>query len=281
MRTESAKTRRSNAIGTSSMPRATAGPCRVEIAHVLRGKHRPQFTPHVDTGDFVIVLNAAKVKLTGAKLDKKFYYHHSGFPGGFKAESYRPPHERKPELPIEKAVKGMLPKNVLGRQMLSKLKVYAGADHPHAAQKPQTPRILSATSNEHTQTISTRTTPPASARPPSPASASPPAAARSPSTSRPADDYFERETSAWSCASRSSSSRSTTSTTSGRRWSAAATARRPRPCATASLARSARSTPSAARRSSKAGFLTRDARKKERKKYGQPGARKRFQYTKR
>jgi large subunit ribosomal protein L13 len=107
-----------------------------EIARVLRGKHKPTFTPHVDTGDFVIVVNADKIRLTGQKLDKKFYNRHSGIPGGFKAESYRHLLERKPELPIEKAVKGMLPKNVLGREMLTKLKVYATADHPHAAQKP-------------------------------------------------------------------------------------------------------------------------------------------------
>ena len=108
-----------------------------EIARVLRGKHKPTFTPHIDTGDFVIVVNAGKVRLTGQKLDKKFYYHHSGIPGGFKAESYRHVIDRKPELPIEKAVKGMLPKNVLGRQMLTKLKVYATPDHPHAAQQPK------------------------------------------------------------------------------------------------------------------------------------------------
>jgi large subunit ribosomal protein L13 len=108
-----------------------------EIAKILRGKHKPIFTPHVDTGDFVIVVNAAKVMLTGAKLDKKFYYRHSGSPGGFRRESYRHLMARKPELPIEKAVKNMLPKNVLGRQMITKLKVYASADHPHAAQQPQ------------------------------------------------------------------------------------------------------------------------------------------------
>jgi large subunit ribosomal protein L13 len=107
------------------------------IAHVLRGKHKASFTPHVDTGDFVIVVNADKVLLTGNKLDGKFYYHHSGIPGGFKAESYRHLLDRKPEFPIEKAVKGMLPKNVLGRSMLTKLKIYATPDHPHAAQKPQ------------------------------------------------------------------------------------------------------------------------------------------------
>ena len=108
-----------------------------EIARVLRGKHKPTYTTHCDAGDFVIVVNAGKIKLTGQKLDKKFFYHHSGIPGGFKAEAYRSLLERKPEWPIEKAVKGMLPKNVLGRQMFTKLKVYATPDHPHAAQQPK------------------------------------------------------------------------------------------------------------------------------------------------
>jgi len=107
------------------------------VAHVLRGKHKPSFTTHEDTGDFVIVVNADKVKLTGNKLDGKFYYRHSGIPGGFRAEDYRHLLARDPAFPIEKAVKGMLPKNVLGRSMLTKLKVYATPDHPHAAQKPQ------------------------------------------------------------------------------------------------------------------------------------------------
>ena len=108
-----------------------------EIAHILRGKHKPIFTPHVDTGDFVVVVNAAKVKLTGQKLDQKFYYHHSKYPGGLRSESYRHLLVRKPEMPIEKAVKNMLPKNVLGREMLTKLKVYPTPDHPHAAQQPK------------------------------------------------------------------------------------------------------------------------------------------------
>ena len=108
-----------------------------EVAARLRGKHKPTYTPHCDTGDFVIVVNAQKVKLTGAKLDKKMWNRHSGIPGGFKAESYRHVLERKPTFPVEKAVKGMLPKNVLGREMFGKLKVYATPDHPHAAQKPQ------------------------------------------------------------------------------------------------------------------------------------------------
>jgi large subunit ribosomal protein L13 len=108
-----------------------------EVARVLRGKHKPQYTPHEDSGDFVIVVNAGKVLLTGGKLDKKYYYSHSGIPGGFKAESYRHLLARKPTFPFEKAVKGMLPKGVLGRQMFTKLKAYATPDHPHAAQKPQ------------------------------------------------------------------------------------------------------------------------------------------------
>lgn len=107
------------------------------IATLLAGKHKPQYTTHVDVGDFVIVVNAGKIKLTGNKLDQKQYYRHSGIPGGFKQEAYRSLLKRKPEFPIEKAVKGMLPKSVLGRSMLTKLKVYASADHPHEAQKPE------------------------------------------------------------------------------------------------------------------------------------------------
>lgn len=106
------------------------------VASVLRGKHKPSYTPHADTGDFVVVINADKIKLTGDKLDKKHWYRHSGAPGGFKAEPYRQLMARKPAFVIEKAVRGMLPKNSLGRKMSSKLKVYAGAKHPHSAQKP-------------------------------------------------------------------------------------------------------------------------------------------------
>jgi large subunit ribosomal protein L13 len=107
------------------------------IATILRGKHRPLFTPHVDTGDFVVVINAEKVKLTGNKLDQKQWYRHSGIPGGFKATPYRRLLEQRPSLVIEKAVRGMLPKNSLGRGMARKLKVYAGSNHPHAAQQPK------------------------------------------------------------------------------------------------------------------------------------------------
>ena len=108
-----------------------------KVASILMGKTKPTFTSHCDTGDFVVIVNADKIKLTGNKLDQKHFYHHSGIPGGFRRESYRHLLERKPELPIEKAVKGMLPKSVLGRQMITKLKVYSSADHPHAAQKPE------------------------------------------------------------------------------------------------------------------------------------------------
>jgi len=107
-----------------------------QVAHVLRGKHKPEYTPHEDTGDFVVVVNADKILLTGNKLDKKFYYRHSGIPGGFRAESYRDLLSRDGTFPVEKAVRGMLPKGVLGRQMITKLKLYSTLDHPHGAQKP-------------------------------------------------------------------------------------------------------------------------------------------------
>lgn len=108
-----------------------------KIATVLRGKHKPTYTPHVDTGDFVIVVNASKVKLTGTKTDDKMYYRHSGYPGAIRGESYADVVKRHPDAPITLAVKGMLPKNVLGRQMLEKLKVYGTGEHPHRAQKPE------------------------------------------------------------------------------------------------------------------------------------------------
>lgn len=108
-----------------------------QTAILLRGKHKATFAPHVDTGDFVIIVNAEKVVLTGSKAEQKKAYRHSGFPGGLKSQTYTELLEKHPEKAIEKAVRGMLPKNSLGRQQLSKLKVYAGAEHPHAAQKPQ------------------------------------------------------------------------------------------------------------------------------------------------
>ena len=108
-----------------------------QIAHILRGKNKPTFTPHVDTGDFVIVVNAEKVVLTGNKLEGKIYYRHSGYPGGIKGMKARELIEKHPERVIQKAVKGMLPKNRLGSAMIGKLKVYAGPDHPHEAQRPE------------------------------------------------------------------------------------------------------------------------------------------------
>ncbi len=107
------------------------------VAVLLRGKHKPIFAPHVDTGDFVIVINAEKIALSGAKLEQKKAYRHSGYPGGLRAVAYGDLMAKHPERAVEKAVKGMLPKNTLGRKTLTKLKVYAGPDHPHQAQQPQ------------------------------------------------------------------------------------------------------------------------------------------------
>lgn len=115
----------------------TLGRLSTEIARILRGKHKPIYTPHVDTGDYVIVINADKVRVTGKRLDQKMYYRHSGYMGGLKTVPLRRMLETHPERVIEHAVKGMLPKNRLGRQMYKKLKVYASPDHPHQAQQPQ------------------------------------------------------------------------------------------------------------------------------------------------
>ena len=115
----------------------TLGRLSSQIASVLRGKNKPVFTPHVDTGDYVIVVNADKIKVTGKKMDQKVYYNHSDFVGGMKETNLKEMMAAKPEKVVEIAVKGMLPKGPLGRQMLTKLHVYAGAEHPHAAQKPE------------------------------------------------------------------------------------------------------------------------------------------------
>lgn len=115
----------------------TLGRIATQIASILRGKHKPIYTPHVDCGDFVVVINAEKVWTTGHKLDQKKYYRHSGYPGGLSEITLRDQLERFPERVIESAVKGMLPKNRLGRAMYKKMKVYAGPNHPHAAQNPE------------------------------------------------------------------------------------------------------------------------------------------------
>ncbi|RMD79024.1 MAG: 50S ribosomal protein L13 [Gammaproteobacteria bacterium] len=115
----------------------TLGRLASEIARRLRGKHKPEYTPHVDTGDFVIVVNAEKVQVTGRKAERKLYHHHTGHIGGLKTFTFEELRRRKPERIIERAVKGMLPKNPLGRAMYRKLKVYAGPNHPHAAQQPK------------------------------------------------------------------------------------------------------------------------------------------------
>ena len=115
----------------------TLGRLAAEVAKVLRGKHKPTFTPHMDTGDHVIIINADKIKVTGTKAATKTYYRHSGVPGGLKQETFTEAMTKHPERVIEHAVKGMLPKNTLGRAMGKKLKVYVGAEHPHAAQQPR------------------------------------------------------------------------------------------------------------------------------------------------
>ncbi len=115
----------------------TLGRLASEIAQVLRGKHKPIYTPHLDCGDYVIVVNAEKVRVTGRKLDQKMYYHHTGYPGGIKSISLRNQLQKHPERVLQAAVRGMLPKNRLGRKMLKKLKVYAGDSHPHQAQQPK------------------------------------------------------------------------------------------------------------------------------------------------
>ena len=113
------------------------GRLATQIAHRLRGKHKPEFAPHMDNGDFIIVVNCDKIKVTGTKMDKKLYYRHSGWVGGLKSTTLADMLAEKPERVLVAAVKGMLPKNRLARQMLKKLKVYAGPEHPHTAQQPQ------------------------------------------------------------------------------------------------------------------------------------------------
>ena len=115
----------------------TLGRLASEIARRLRGKHKPEYTPHMDTGDYIVVINAKEVKVTGNKRTDKIYQHHTGFPGGLKSISLDKLMEKKPEVVIEKAVKGMLPRGPLGREMYRKLKVYPGAEHKHAAQQPK------------------------------------------------------------------------------------------------------------------------------------------------
>ncbi len=118
----------------------TLGRLATRIADMLRGKGKPQFTPHVDTGDFIVVVNAEKINVTGNKLDQKRYYRHSGYPGGLRSRTLREQLERRPEEVLRVAVKGMLPKNRLARQQITKLKIYAGPEHPHG---PQAPKPLS------------------------------------------------------------------------------------------------------------------------------------------
>lgn len=119
----------------------TLGRLATEVARRLRGKHKPTYTPHVDTGDYIVIVNAEKIHVTGNKLDQKVYHHHTGYIGNLKSETLKERLERHPERAIEAAVKGMLPKNPLGRAMFKKMKVFVGSEHTHAAQQPQTLEI--------------------------------------------------------------------------------------------------------------------------------------------
>lgn len=115
----------------------TLGRLASKVAPILRGKHKPYFTPHLDTGDYVIIVNAEKIHVTGKRMDQKIYYRHSGYPGGLKQMTLRELMKRRPTRALKLAIKGMLPKGPLGRQMMTKLRIYAGAEHPHQAQQPQ------------------------------------------------------------------------------------------------------------------------------------------------
>ena len=119
----------------------TLGRLASSIAPILRGKHKPTYTPHLDCGDFVVVVNAEKVRVTGKKMDQKFYHRHSGYPGGLTSISLRDQLDKHPERVLHSAIRGMLPKNKLGRRMIKKLKIYAGEEHPHQAQQPK-PLVL-------------------------------------------------------------------------------------------------------------------------------------------
>jgi large subunit ribosomal protein L13 len=124
------------------------GRLAAEIARRLRGKHKPEYTPHVDTGDYIVVVNAAKLRVTGNKAEQKIYYRFSGYPGGIKETNFAKAHARFPDRVLEVAVKGMLPKGPLGYAMLKKLKVYGGADHPHVAQQPKALNITNSSSEK-------------------------------------------------------------------------------------------------------------------------------------
>ncbi len=126
----------------------TLGRLATEVASVLRGKNKPNFTPHLDTGDFVVVVNAEKIRVSGKKSQQKLYRRHSGRPGGMKIETFQSLQDRLPERIVEKAIKGMLPHNSLGRQLFRKLKVYKGSNHPHAAQQPKVLKLDSALSDK-------------------------------------------------------------------------------------------------------------------------------------
>ena len=255
----------------------TLGRLATRIADTLRGKGKPEYTPHVDTGDFVVVVNAEKIHVTGNKLDQKMYYRHSGYPGGLRSRTLREQLERRPTEVLRKAVKGMLPRNKLGRAQIGKLKIYAGPEHPHEAQSPE-PLLMSRRSNERARHV------------PRHRQAQDLGRARDPAPRR-RDDLVQRPDArrllpaahAPLAGARAAARRrrSRARTTCASACTAAARAARPAPSATASPARSSRPIPSCARVLKREGFLARDARIVERKKAGLHKARKAPQFSKR
>ena len=251
------------------------GRVATDAARLLQGKHKATYTPFLDTGDHVVIVNVAKVKLTGRKEEQKVYRRHSGYPGGLREERAKVVRAAKPERLMEEAVRGMLPKSKLGDAMFRKLKVYAGDKHPHAAQQPTVVR-----GRITWQQLST--TQPGAARNPPPACSSGPAPAPSQSTTASSPNYFPTETlrilvKSAAAADRDRRTSSTCScTVAGGGVTGQAGAIR------LGIARALCEFNAELRpRLKKDGLLTRDARAKERKKYGMAGARKRFQFSKR
>ena len=223
----------------------TLGRLATQIADTLRGKRKPMYTPHVDTGDFVVVVNAEKIAVTGNKLDQKMYYRHSGYPGGLKSRTLREQLDRRPTEVLRKAVKGMLPKNRLARQQITKLKIYAGPEHPHEAQNPQ-PSIWSSELSQIAQYRGTGKRKTSVAR-----VILRPGDGTTWVNGRTLEEYFPRARLAHDRdLAAQGRRRSRASTTFACACTAAASPARPARCATASPARSSRRTRSCASRSS-------------------------------
>ena len=254
----------------------TLGRLATRIADTLRGKNKPQYTPHVDTGDFVVVVNAEKIAVTGKKLDQKLYHRHSGYPGGLRTRTLREQLERRPTEVLRKAVKGMLPRNRLARTQITKLKIYAGPEHPHEAQAPKPLKLEVESVAEQAQYMGTGKRKTSVAR-----VILRPGDGTTWFNGRTIEEYFPRLTHRLRRSRRSRWPVSRARTTCASACTAAGPAGRPARSATASPARSSRPTRSSAIPLKREGFLTRDAREVERKKAGLHKARKAPQFSKR